>query len=356
MKHFLLFCGVLFATISLWGQPTHYSLSLTGGRVIPVNGSKYSGNSPTFGADFSIYWQQRDSADWVRFWQQPYFGVRGNYAHIVNSIAGDRFELAGFIQAPVYRNLHWVYSVGLSGYTQPYSLTHDPDNEFIGSTLNCLIDLGFLYNVRLRNDDAFFLAAKLVHSSNGYLYKPNHGLNYIQAELGYRFAPHATAQVNSGQPTVHRPQFMSDFVPRSAFFVSMAPGFVMSRNDDIDLIRYYPTYTFELGWIRHPHCAFSYGTALDLSYNGSHRLLAPSDEWPVYPALTAFGDCHWGAITLRLGLAHYLAYYPQNWEQYYERVGLFYHFGAHKRHHAGVAMKVHYDHVDYIEWTYGIEF
>lgn len=353
---------ILLLTLSsaIFAQPSHYSVSLTGGRVIPVNGSQYDGNSPTLGADVSFYWQQRGEEPWKRFWQLPYFGIRANYAHIFNSIAGDRFELAGFIEAPAYRNLHWVYSVGFSAYTNPYRISHDTVNSFIGSFLNCLIDFGFSYNFDLHDGNALFLAAKIVHSSNGYLYKPNHGLNYVQAELGYRFASRRYCRADCLQ-TLDWNTLGPGRVPDSAFqrktrlYLSFAPGAVMSRNDAVDDIRYYFAYTAQVGLIRHPHSCFSYGGSLDLSYNFAHRLLAPSDEWPVYPALQVFGDCNWGPITLRLGLAHYLAYYEQNWEQYYERVGLYYRFGDELRHRLGVAMKVHYDHIDYIEWTYAIE-
>lgn len=357
--------NMVFHVVS--AQPSHYSLSLTGGRVIPVNGSQYDGNSPTLGADLSLYWRQNDTAlYWTQFWRQPYFGIRANYAQIFNSIAGNRFELAGFIQGPVYRHLDWVYSVGFSFYTDPYKRTPNPDNDFIGSYTNCLIDFGFCYQLPLHGDNSLFLAAKVVHSSNGYLYKPNHGLNYLQLELGYRFASHPANHYIIPNTAWHIPDTLSlrpseqplrwpDF-RKDRFFVSVAPGGVMSRNDPLDEINYYFTYTLELGYIRHFHPAFAFGGALDLSYNGAHRQLAPDDEWAVYPALTAFWDNNWGPLTLRLGLAHYLAYYPQNWEQYYERVGLFYRFGPHYNQHAGVAMKVHFDHVDYIEWTYAFEF
>ena len=95
---------------------------------------------------------------------------------------------------------------------------------------------------------------------------------------------------------------------------------------------------------------------MDLSYNFSHRRMAPTDELPVYPAAFGFFDTQWGHLTLRLGLAHYLAYYPLNWEQYYERVAVYYRIGDAGHHLVGAGMKVHYDHIDFIEWSYIYEF
>ena len=195
------------------------------------------------------------------------------------------------------------------------------------------------------------MTAKLVHSSNGYLYKPNHGLNYLQAELGLRYGP-------ARRHYRHRPSFFSDstFLGYGRPFLLVAPGAVMSRYDDLDDIIYYPTYLLQLGYIRQVHPCFAIGGALDLSYNFSHRRMAPTDELPVYPAAFGFFDTQWGPLTLRLGLAHYLAYYPLNWEQYYERVAVYYRIGNAGHHLVGAGMKVHYDHIDFIEWSYIYEF
>lgn len=329
--------------------PSHVAVALTGGKVIPTAGSPFSGNSPTMGVDATLLWQQDDPQQyWTRFWHQPDFGLRVNYAHVTNGIAGDRFGLAATLQCPLTRHIDWGYSFGFSFYNRPYSRTHNPDNSYIGSVVNCLIDVGLAAHLPLDGTHDLFVAGKVVHSSNGYLYKPNHGLNFLQAELGCRFGPVRQALRPSGTDSL--------FVSHGHLFLSIAPGAAMSRNDPIDEIVFYPAYMVEMGYVRYYHSCLAAGGALDLSYNYAHRLLAPEDEWPVYPALTVFGDCIWGPVVLRLGVAHYLAYYPQNWFQYYERVGVYYRFGADMRQHAGVGMKVHGDHIDFIEWTYAIEF
>lgn len=334
------------------GQPTHYSVGGTAGMVIATNGSPFDGRSPTGGIDVAALWSHKDtSVFWHRFWDEPMIGVRANYAHIWNSVAGDRLGLAWTLNGPLLGHLSWTYSVGLSMYTKPYSVTHDTTNSFIGSPLNCLIDLGFMYELPLSERLTAALTAKLVHSSNGYLYKPNHGLNYLQAELGLRYGP-------ARRHYRHRPSFFGDstFHGYGRPFLLVAPGAVMSRYDDLDDIIYYPTYLLQLGYIRQVHPCFAIGGALDLSYNFSHRRMAPTDELPVYPAAFGFFDTQWGPLTLRLGLAHYLAYYPLNWEQYYERVAVYYRIGNAGHHLVGAGMKVHYDHIDFIEWSYIYEF
>lgn len=347
----LLTGNVLFIPVAGKCQvsPSHFSFALTGGKVIPTAGSPFGGDNPTYGFDAAVCWRQEDEQHyWTTFWNHPYAGIRTNFAHILNGIAGDRFGLAGFLQGPITRHIDWVYGAGLSLYTRPYRFTHDPENIYIGSVVNCLIDVGLVFNFPVGENYTLFAAGKLVHSSNGYLYKPNHGLNYLQAEVGCRFG--------AAQSPVKPPLQDSTFTPFGRWFVMVAPGAAMSRNDPLDKIVYYPTYMSQVGYTRYFHPCFAYGGALDLSYNFAHRKLAPVDEWPVYPAVSVFGDCLWGAFDLRLGVAHYLSYYPQNWFQYYERVAIYYRFGEELRHRAGVGMKVHGDHIDFVEWTYSIEF
>lgn len=339
---------LLLFPLAVHGQPTHYSVGPTVGTIIATGGSPFNGRSPTAGVDLAALWQQGDSATyWHRFWGYPLIGVRMNYAHIWNSPAGDRIGLAGTLQGPIWRHLGWTYSVGLSGYTKPYSVTHDAANIFIGSHLNCLIDIGLVYDLPLSGMLTLTLAGKIVHSSNGYLYKPNHGLNYLQLDLGLRTGP-VKAKDMSQMGGVEN----SSFTPHHSPFLLFAPAAVMSRYDPPDAIRYHPAYTFQFGYIWHPHPCFAYGATFDFSYNFSHRSQEPRTKWPVYPAISAFGDAVWGPLVLRVGLAHYLGHYPLNWEQYYERVALYYRMG---RHLVGVGMKVHNDHIDYIEWSYAIE-
>ena len=345
----LLILALCCVATTVAAQPSHLSLSATGGKVIPTSGSPFSGNNPTMGFDACLLWQHADaSVYWHRFWRNPYIGIRTGYAHVIDGIAGDRFVLAGTIQAPATRHVEWTFSTGLSFYTTPYNHSHNPRNIYIGSVVNCLIDLGFLYDLPLDGNTTLFLSAKLVHSSNGYMYKPNHGLNYMQGEVGVRLGP--------GRHPMRMPQADTAFVPYGKGFIMLAPSAVMSRYDPLDHISYHPAYTCQVGYVRHVHPCFAVGGAFDLSYNFSHSLLAPGGQLPVYPGATLFVDNQWGPFVLRLGVAHYLGYYPLNWEQYYERVALYYRFGPSQDHYAGVGMKVHGDHVDFIEWTYAFEF
>ncbi|MBQ4376876.1 MAG: hypothetical protein II793_04185, partial [Bacteroidales bacterium] len=113
-------------------------------------------------------------------------------------------------------------------------------------------------------------------------------------------------------------------------------------------------YAFQVGASHYFHPCWSYGANLDVMYNYSHDKERQHGESRPYFGLSAFAESHWGRLTMRLGAGHYLDYYRQNWEQWYIRMGGYWNLTSH--HRLGVAMKLHYDHIDFIEWTYMFEF
>ncbi|MBR1792339.1 MAG: acyloxyacyl hydrolase [Bacteroidales bacterium] len=345
-RTFAAFVLLAFSTV-IMSQPTDYGISLTGGRVIPVNGSRYEAFTPTFGVSADLYWQKNDQRYWTQYWHHPFFGLHAGFAFLQGDLVGNRLEVGGLVQAPIAYGFSWNFNVGFSFYTKPYSRTLNEENIFIGSYLNVLISAGFLYEIPRRDGTTFSIGGHVVHSSNGYTQKPNRGLNFIQLELGCRLP------TGHQQPEPDTILSHFDYKPTFRPYLSISPSFVMSRNDPIDVHKYYFAYTLQGGLISHFHPCFSFGVNADMMYNYAHRKLANDHEAPVYWGLSAFGESHWGPITLRMGAGHYLDYYWQNWEQWYLRMGVYYSLGNRQR--LGVAMKVHYDHIDYIEWTYMIE-
>ncbi len=331
--------------------PTHIDFRLSGGKVLPIHGSRYETFTPTISYDQSVLWRIDDDRYWTQFWHRPYMGVSLGYTQIFDQMLVNRIMLAYMLDMPLTKHLSLSFNAGLSWFTRPYRSTLLKENVFIGSYTNCLIDLGVSYNVPVGPvDDYISFGLSVVHSSCGYLYKPNHGLNTLQFDVCYRFATYR----NATRPVVDRKPLSDDTFSKTLRpFFSFAPALVMSRFLDDDDHTLFFAYTFQAGAIRRFHPCFAYGGALDLSYNFSHNRQPEHVKYPVYPAASLFADVFWGRVSLRLGLAHYLDRYPLNWEQYYERVGLYYSVAHNQR--VGVAMKVHYDHIDYIEWTYMIE-
>lgn len=345
-------CAMLFvvAALSAQSQP-RVSFSVTEGYTLPNAPKWHYIGGHTTGVDFSLMWRANDT---VYRWNPYYFGTRLSYTHLHNNMVGDRYGAEGFLRNYFTDNIFIDVGAGFSLYTKPYSLTHDPLNEFIGSYLNCLISLGLGYEFLLSNNANLSLAAQFVHSSNGYLKKPNQGLNFLQGAVVYSL-PNSDKQKVVPKPAP---------TDRSAwnYFFSFAPGIVQSRHA-FATRDYFFTYSAVTGVMRRlPDDRFALGATLDVMFNGSHKEQFPwyHDPYqyhkiPFYMGATVDAEAFWGDVSLRLGLGWTFKRSLKVNIPFYERIGVFYHFGQGRiRHFVGVAMKAYYAHVDYIEWTYGI--
>ena len=203
MKKFLLALLVISAPLLSVAQP-HTTVSLLSGYTVPNSSEWNYIKDVSAGIDAAFAWRQdwgfrADSAAFFPFLRKPYWmGVRGNFTYFPNDIAGHRIGISGFLQQPLFEIRHRIDSIGifrehlnlemdfgLAFYTNPFCRTPNPDNVFIGSYTNCMIQIGLSYARRMRDMSQVVFAAKFAHSSNGYLRKPNKGLNYLQLSVGY---------------------------------------------------------------------------------------------------------------------------------------------------------------------------
>lgn len=298
---------------------------------------------------------------WVRYWKNPRYGFRLSYKGMPDSLAGDMLGLNAFMQGPFGiampsgNTLNWVLGLGLSYYTNPYQRTPNDYNKFIGSYVNCLIEGALQYEVDLGSRSALMISGKFVHTSNGYLMKPNRGLNYWQLGLGYRFASDRPSLRISDIDSVSG---FADMHPRHKVYLSYGSGIVKPRHSQLP-DRYYYGYTAMAGYLYRIHPCFAVGGDLDFSMNTSNseyiRITHNPYSLPCYIGLYATGEAYWGPIALRLSLG-YEPFRAHNVgvNEFTERVGLFCHFGKRVPQWAGLSMKLYYARVDFLEWTYAI--
>ncbi len=335
---------------------TALSLSATSSYTVP-NSSEFDYiKDISTGLDFSLCW----SHEW--FARLPYnLGLRATVSSSSDGIAGTQFGLLGFLQEPIllltpHHHLALDLALGISYYTNPYSRSLDTANLFIGSHLNCLIQAGLVYRFDLNDKSQLLISGKFTHTSNGYLAKPNKGLNYIQLELGYAWLTGTHRDFGSQNAEFEIPD--SRFTP----FFSFASGLVRPRDSRIDNHLFY-AYTARAGLLYDFNPARSVGANLDITYNTTHdelRQIEPVDyKLPFYVGLCGIYEANYDHLTLHLAFGGYLL---RSWHQhtpYYERVGLFYNFTpshpASLRHFVGVSLKSHGAHIDFIEWHYGIK-
>lgn len=294
-----------------------------------------------------VTWWSRgiDSSLWRCRRGYPSFGLKFSYAHIPNSVAGDRFGITGQLRQPLFRSDNWEWSagLGLSAYTRPRSITGDTNNIFIGSLINCLIDFGITY----RPMDWYYVSVRVLHTSNGMLMWPNMGLNYLQLDFG--------TTLGQRYPKRYPKEESSPKFYEREFGIAFSQGTVMARDRDFE--GYYFCYDLSFSYQRYSSPLFAYGGTVDLWYNFCDmRHLNREDgvySIPLYVSAMAHMELFWGPVSLKVGMGPNIVVSPQVTIPFYERVGAYYNFG---NNYVGVAVNAHGGRVEFIEWTYGRRF
>lgn len=347
--HKKLFATLLLLPLAVAANCQQLSLTLIGGSTIPNDSEVTYIQHPTWGVNAELVWPalMEDTC------RAPFhLGFRTNYAHIPDGIAGDRLNLEGLVTMPLFtERLEMIIAGGFGLYNRPKERTNDPMNLFIGSYLNCAIDLGLRYSHPLPDGSRLLLGGTFVHNSNGYLHKPNQGLNYLQCEAGWQLAPKAAP---AAADTL---RFSDRYRAHSAPFLYAALGLSVPRHLYATNDIFYPAYTLQGGYRYAFHPCRSIGLTLDATYNFadyySYKIAKRPYPVPLLLGTTLMYETHWGPLSLRVGMGAHL--YKSNKDYpVYERVGLFYHFRD-PRHSIGVALRAYYAHVDFIEWGYSFD-
>ena len=354
----------ILSTSNIFAQ--QYTVSATRGTIYLPDGWAELLGGATTGADVSVSWPVIHEQGH----RLPYrMGLKANYAHIPNGIAGDRFNLSGFARTPLLSvtpfgpgpsshqagELSMEFGTGLGMYSKPLSYTRNFDNQYITTFLNCVIDLGLVYTQPVADKGALVLGGKFIHNSNGFFAKPNMGLNFWEAQLGWQFD---SKPVTMGEGRTL--SFSEKYDARTGGFVAVAPGLNVPRSSLAHNGELSPAYTVQLGWRYAYQRCRSIALSMDLAYNFSDdydlRKAGEPTPFPMFVALAATHETHWGPVSMRLGVGYHII---ESFEckRLYERAGVFYNFFTRDGRHqfAGVAIKASFARADFIEWTYGID-
>ena len=301
-------------------------------------------SQPTMGVGYLCEWRQPDG------WR---LGVRGDAMAMRHAVAGTRFALALAIEDRLVGPVNEMFELGLSAYSNPYRQSLDSTNVFIGSYLNCHIGVGLRYRYAVDEKHTLSAAFRFVHSSNGYLRKPNMGLNYVTVELGFHYVPQPRSWASA--------DIVEQTLRQLTFFCSYAPGVVQQRGDELNADYCY-AHSLLLGAL-HPFSSIrSLGAEVDLMYNYTHRIDARQngdvDPFPLNVGLCGTYQRNWQRFFVRVSLGTDVVRSPYLLGPIYERIGLNYRLVDQWRMtpYVGVACKAYYGHIDYIEWTLGLEF
>lgn len=327
-------------------QNTHWEIGLNGSYMFHNFSDLDIVATGVAGMD--VTWMSRKDGDsyWRLMRRYPSFGVRTSFYYIPQGIAGHRIGVAGIVRTPLTKHLDYNLGVGLSTFTRAQCFTGDPENIFVSSALNCLIDVGFSYRI----GEHVMFTAGLTHSSNGMLHRPNKGLNFFQAGMAVKLGndyehnldwEHAHERITS-VPTYTQHEIGA----------TLSPAVVMSGLEWQK--GYFFCYDISLNYIYRFNPVYGVGGAVDLWYNDSHteQMKVKNVDYPLplYISAMPFWEGSWGHLSLRVGIGPVLYASSLVRLRFYERVGAYYNFGS---HYVGAGINAHSGVIEFIEWSYG---
>lgn len=158
--------------------------------TLPSDGNPYAKdyNYPTFSLGLRY---NRNHGTTMHREKDPSWGLLEPVDY--ESILGDELTVYGSFSRPFFRSSHWelAYYLGMGiGYAfSYYNKTDQIDDEFIGSPLNIYFTAGLSATYRLSSHWGVRGGIDFSHHSNGALYRPNKGANYVGPFLGIVYYP-----------------------------------------------------------------------------------------------------------------------------------------------------------------------
>lgn len=298
----------------------------------------------------------RDAADWGEKLEVPY-----------TTRLGDILTLYGRFDRPLFRTRKWSggYYIGTGvGYAfSHYDKTKHIDNELIGTRLNIFFTGGLFIDWQVTKDYALELGLDFSHHSNGALYRPNKGANYLGPFFGIKHQlggakdfenSESSENSESLKPsTPHKRTSSSEDAWRShPLFLEFTLGIgAKTLNEDwqqtqfnasaddpnfrTDKFSVYGAFSFQADLMYRYARRWATGLGLDLFYGDYASKAARYDQnkgdrvspWSL--ALAIKHEAFYGRLSARVGLGVYLYRHAGSWAKaleapYYERVGLFY--------------------------------
>lgn len=341
----IVFAALLFLIIqtgTLYSQEAYRELTVGGEYLVTAYSFSSPDNTAGIGVEATQWYCMNDSVLWMRMRQYPSMGVRATLGLTPDGICGHRLGMAAVLRSPLEPWVDWETGFGFSTFARSRYMVNDADNVYISTLFTFLITTGF--SVHMPSGKR--LGLQLIHSSNGYLWRPNRGLNYLQLGL--------TVPLGSSpreMPWEH---------------VSVADnhhevGFAMmiGATQSYHLMQYglYPCYDLSFSYGIYKTPLLAYGATIDLWYNGSHTWQLPRyhDNYPVpvYVGAQGYVENFWGPLSIRLGIGYTLVASSRVLVPMYERLAVYYNFSD---SYVGLGINAHGGQAEFIELTYGHRF
>lgn len=298
------------------------------------------------------------------------------YTHDGNQYGpiGNCFSLAYFVDGHIYKRERWSFDYDII-YGADLWTRHG--NEMTGSALDFHVSIDLGPTIRLNDKLDGAIRYGYYHSSNGATFLPNNGINTHFLRMALRYHPHR--QEEPLQPE------NQTFEKKNNLMISEGIGWLQTftRVDDQlpNETPYFLGNTVRVGFSRQFHPRLRWDVALDFLWTGEtkyrYELLGETyHPWnATHFAVSADFEAQFGRVALCAGAAYYLyhgiysgtnehkswgkltdfeqSHLPELYKPYYERVGYKFYLDKDRNYYIGTFMKIHFNSIDYIEWTFG---
>lgn len=314
----------------------------------------------------------RDAEDWGEAMEVPYTTRLGDVVTLYG-----RFDRS-LVNAG--RRLTAGYSLGMGiGYALScYDKTCHIDNELIGTHLNIFFTAALWLRYRITPYASIEAGADFAHHSNGALYRPNKGANYLGPYVSLIYTPGYQSS-SSGQSSPRTPESQTSLsVQPLSLYLELTPGIgAKTLNEDWQRTQFYtepgasdyrtdkfPVYaalSFQTSLMCRYARRFASGIGIDLfhgTYASKVRRLEQAEQeqprrispWSVGMALRH--QAHFGRLSVRMGIGFYLFRRMGTAARavetpYYEHIGLFYSLTRHTGPAIGISVFAHKTKADF---------
>ena len=307
------------------------------------------------GIDIQMGWRKNENTLYNYLYRYPTFGIGLNAGTTQTQEIGKPIALYGFVDLPFSipsqsRKIHFGYfsQLGLGFNLNPYDVTKNPENQYIGSSINCFIHLGLYSKIHLSERVDLKANIGLKHYSNGSTKKPNSGINLAPIGLGVNVKLGDLVSIPTAKPD------FSDYPKKFFWNFALYTGI---KNYEIGAPSYFRG-GFGVNYLIQPGPKYRLGIGMDLFWaQGMEQRFSGSQfSFRDQTSLAVVGSWEWqlsDRLYIPIGLGVYLFRNEvnQEWTSYYERIGVRYRMNQHL--FAGVQIKAHKAKADFFEFTFG---
>lgn len=295
-----------------------------------------------------------------------------------NSVLGDVATLYGRFIRPVVRTRRFelAYYIGTGvGYShKKYNKTDEVNNEFIGSIWNIYFTAGLQATYKMGREWALFGGLDFSHHSNGALWRPNKGTNYLSPFAGVAFTPSARKRGLKShaivRPVDYPKGFFMEFSAGLGGKTLLEDWFNTQNHPDNPHYRttkfsLYGAFSFQADVLYRYARRWASGVGIDVFYSDYANKIARLDSEQGYTGekhspwsvgIAAKHEAYYGRFSARMGVGVYLyrhmgyaARVDEGPKWLYERVGLFYSFPSLHNASIGFSVNAHATKADFTE-------